>query len=220
MEFLGKLPWEPSADLQLEMCYRQAGIVNWRCRWGDRHSGSSVVGVSGWLVPGTGGCSAPAGMVPGRWVCVKAVIAARRRSVPSKRERQAEESSASCLDVLVSGALMEAQAEIKLVTTLGVYRDWKGSRDEIVTLWSCVWGPSRPRSCSSDPRHGPACLCSRAPAHAVLWPHDVLWRLLPEQVPSPHTLQTGLRFSQPAQHKAALGVSCLINICWMSEQII
>ena len=103
MEFLEKLPWEPSADLQLEMCYRQAGIVNWRCRWGDRHSGSSVVGVSGWLVPGTGGCSAPAGMVPGRWVCVKAVIAARRRSVPSKRERQAEESSASCLDVLVSG---------------------------------------------------------------------------------------------------------------------
>lgn len=73
----------------MEICYRQAGIVNWRWRWGDLCCGSSVVRVSGWVVPGIRDCSAPAGMVPGKPVCVKAVIAARRRRVPSKGKRQA-----------------------------------------------------------------------------------------------------------------------------------
>lgn len=62
-----------------------------------------MVRVSGWVVPGIRDCSAPAGAVPGKPVCVKAVIAARRRSVPSEGKRQAEESLALCLDVLVSG---------------------------------------------------------------------------------------------------------------------
>ena len=60
-----------------------------------------MVRVSGWVVPGIRDCSAPAGMVPGKPVCVKAVIAAGR-SVPSEGKRQAEESLALCLDVLVS----------------------------------------------------------------------------------------------------------------------
>lgn len=48
----------------------------------------------------------------------KAVIAARRRSVPSEGKRQAEESLALCLDVLVSGALMRLRLRLSRATTL------------------------------------------------------------------------------------------------------
>ena len=127
-------------------------------------------------------------MVPGKWVCVKAVIAARR-SVPSKRERQAEESLASCLDVLVSGPWWRLRLRLSRWWPL-VCTETKKAHG--MRFWPC--------RAAYEALHGlvPAYL-TRVTVLPVSvrgllrtlssGPRDVLCRLLPEQVPFPHTLQ-------------------------------
>lgn len=68
------------------------------------HLGSSVVGLGGWVVPGTRDFSAPTGTAPAKPVFVEAVIVTRKRNVPCKGKGKVQESVTLLYsDVLVYG---------------------------------------------------------------------------------------------------------------------
>lgn len=54
--------------------------------------GSSVVGLDGWVVPGTRDFSAPTGTAPAKPVFAEAMIVTRKRNVPCKGKSKVQES--------------------------------------------------------------------------------------------------------------------------------
>ena len=68
------------------------------------HLGSSVVGLGGWVVPGTRDFSAATGTAPAKPVFIEATIVTRKRNVPCEGKSKVQESlTLLCSDVLVYG---------------------------------------------------------------------------------------------------------------------